>query len=69
MSKAKKKAKSKLVPLAYGTGRWCERCKKPLTVGERVGWWRVRGYGGRRRPAVYCRECHWANVHAGEPLR
>jgi hypothetical protein len=62
----------KLVPLGYtrdGKQIWCELCKRQLAVGQLVGWWRVRGYGGRLRWAVYCRDCHWANVREGEPLR
>jgi hypothetical protein len=66
------KRRKKLVPLEYVPEKkklWCELCKKELKVGELVGWWRVRGYGGRLRWALYCRDCHWVNVREGEPLR
>jgi hypothetical protein len=59
----------KVVPLRYGDNRWCELCKRRLQAGDRVAWWRVRGYGGRKRWAVYCAECHWSNVRVGEGLR
>jgi hypothetical protein len=58
-----------LVPLRYGDNRYCELCKEPVRPGELVAWWRVRGYGGRKRWAVYCRTCHWANVAQGKALR
>jgi RNase P subunit RPR2 len=61
--------KHKLVPLQYRKHVYCELCGRRLRPGELVGWWRIRGYGGRLRWAVYCRECHSANVRAGKGLR
>jgi hypothetical protein len=58
----------KLAPLRYGTV-YCELGKERLVPGDLVAWWKVRGYGGRRRWAVYCATCHWENVRKGQALR
>jgi hypothetical protein len=64
----KKRTFPQLVPLKYGPV-YCELDKETIHAGELVAWWRVSGYGGRKRWAVYCADCHHANVRSGRALR
>jgi hypothetical protein len=68
LSRGSPKKHPQLVRLKYGT-IYCELCTQTLTAGDPVAWWQVVSTGGRRRPAVYCADCHRANVRAGAALR
>jgi hypothetical protein len=57
----------KLRPLRYGHP-YCELCRTTLNRGDRVAWWRIKGKDGQPREAVYCADCHHANVQHGQAL-
>ncbi len=57
----------KLEQLRYGHP-YCEACRDPIQVGQRVAWWPIRDPSGRQRWTAYCADCHHASVRAGQPL-
>ena len=66
-----------LVPLRYGEVH-CELCKRTITAGARVGWWKVRDDRGptvpksrrwRSRTTAYCADCHHSNIKQRAALR
>jgi hypothetical protein len=68
VQKTKTRKTPKLERLKYGTV-YCELGRETIRAGEMVAWWRVAGYGGRKRWAAYCQQCHHANVRSGKALR
>jgi hypothetical protein len=58
----------KLRPLRYGR-LYCQLCRTSLKQGDRVAWWRIKGRDNRTRDAVYCADCHHANIQHGRALQ
>jgi hypothetical protein len=63
-----KKKTPPLTRLRFGSP-WCELCKRPIAVGELVGWWPVVGKSGQPRRTAYCEVCHHANIRHRRALR
>jgi hypothetical protein len=59
---------SRLRPLAYGTSNYCELCRKPVEIGDWIGWEEVPNRNGGTRKTMYCADCHQINLRIGVPV-
>ena len=46
---------------------WCERCGRPIRVGDHVGWWMVPASSGGTRRSAFCGDCHREKLRAHPP--